>query len=293
MNIAFFGNPPSTTIVLNTLKEGGHTPNLIVSAPDKPVGRKQVLTPPASKVWAEENNITTIQPTGLKTLPKELTTQEWDLFIVFAYGHIIPASLLSIPRYGTLNIHPSLLPFLRGPSPIQSAILNDMSETGVTVMLMDEMMDHGPIIAQDMLTISEGKWPLSAPELETELITLGSSLLVDILPEWTNGSIETQEQDHQHATFTQKISKSDGEIILDPYHLPKGKEAYANLLKIRAFTGWPETYFYYQGKRIKIKDAVIKNNTLYPTTIMPEGKSAVDFEKYFLNHLSDQTEATL
>ena len=129
--IAFFGTSDFAVSILEHLKDAELLPQLIVTQPDKPKGRKMVVTPPPVKVWADENKIKTIQPESLATIPKELE-EEWDVFVVVAYGKLIPKELLEKPLHGALNIHPSLLPLLRGPSPIQSAILEDMKETGVT-----------------------------------------------------------------------------------------------------------------------------------------------------------------
>ena len=153
----------------------------------------------------------------------------FDLFIVASYGKIIPKSVLEIPKYGTLNVHPSLLPKFRGPSPIQSFVLSGEEKTGVTIMLMDEEVDHGPILAQQELEITNHKSQitnksqiqnsenskLNARQLEEKLAELGGQMLVDAIPKWINGEIKAKEQDHNEATFTKKITKEDGLVDLE------------------------------------------------------------------------------
>src|SRR5262245_26739770 len=134
INFAFFGGEPLAVPVLNKLKGRGLLPGLIVCNPDKPAGRNLEMTPPPTKLWAEENNIPYIQDF------KELK-EGFDLFVVVAYGKIIPKEILDLAKSGTLNLHPSLLPKYRGPSPIVSAILNGDTETGVTIIKLDEEMD--------------------------------------------------------------------------------------------------------------------------------------------------------
>ena len=142
-------------------------------------------------------------------------SSDYDLFIVASYGKIIPKSVLEIPKFGALNVHPSLLPKFRGPSPIQSFILSGEEKTGVTIMLMDEEVDHGKIIAQREFEARNTKseirnksqiqnLKLNSKELEEKLAELGGQMLVDAIPKWINGEIKPQEQDHSQATFTEK-----------------------------------------------------------------------------------------
>ena len=135
-------------------------------------------------------------------------SSDYDLFIVASYGKIIPKSILDIPKFGILNVHPSLLPKFRGPSPIQSFILSGEEETGVTIMLMDEEVDHGSILSISNLKSKISN--LNAVRLEEKLAELGGQMLVDAIPKWVNGEIKAQEQDHSQATFTQKSPKKTG-----------------------------------------------------------------------------------
>jgi methionyl-tRNA formyltransferase len=284
LKFAFFGTPDIAVIILDELKSAGNLPSLIVTNPDALVGRKQILTPPPAKVWALENNIPVIQPTSLKditTLP-ELTDTLWDLMIVAAYGKLIPQWLLDLPAHGILNVHPSLLPKLRGASPIRSAILQNIRSTGVTIMKLDAELDHGPIIAQLPADIPAEHWPVAGNILDTGLARKGGALLAKIIPDWVAGTIVPTEQNHDEATFCAKIDKSMSELVIDPGNLPTGAQAYEYLCKIRAFDGWPETFFIYDGKRIKIKHATLAGDgSLIITRIIPEGKNEQDWKQYF------------
>jgi methionyl-tRNA formyltransferase len=158
----FFGTPEISVYFLEKLKELGFLFDLIITNPDKPVGRKQILTPPPVKKWAEKNNIDFLQPEKIDNdFFKELerrgfaAPQKNNFFFVLAYNKILPKKLLEIPSLGVVNLHPSLLPKYRGPSPIISAILDDQKETGFSLMLLDEKMDHGPILAQEKIKIDE------------------------------------------------------------------------------------------------------------------------------------------
>ena len=283
MKIAFFGTPEIATIVLNELNQADITLSLIITNPDAPVGRKQILTPSPVKVWAGNHQVPVIQPHSLKDPANtpELALTDWDLFIVVAYGKIIPPWLLAKPKHGTLNVHPSLLPKLRGASPIRSAILNNIKDTGVTIMLMDNELDHGPIIYQEKTSIDEGDWPIDGNMLDIIMAKQGGIMLTKILPPFLAGKITPTPQDHTSATFCTKISKDMGELNIDPYHLPTGQMAYQNLLKIRAFAGWPETFFIHDGKRYKIKQAEIIADQLQITRVVPEGKTETNFSLCF------------
>lgn len=282
MKFAFFGTPDLAVTVLSVLEQNQLVPELVVTNPDAPVGRKQILTPSPVKLWAQARDIAVFQPLTLKdkTQLEPLITQTWDLFVVVAYGKLIPEWLINLPKHQTLNLHPSLLPKLRGASPIRSAILNDQQETGVTIMLLDAELDHGPILAQKPVPLPT--WPIKGRELDQVLATAGGELLSQTIPAWAAGEITPQAQNHTQATFCTKITKDLSELSIDPYHLPQDHEAYQTYLKICAFDVWPETFFMYQGRRIKIKAAHLDNNqNLVIDTIVPEGKNAIDFQTYF------------
>ena len=282
LKIAYFGGEPLGVPILNKLHNSGIVPNLIVCNPDRPTGRKQILTAPPVKQWATEHTIDILQP---ETLTEEelapLTNTHWDLFIVVAYNKIMPTWLINLPKHKTINVHPSLLPLLRGASPIRSALLQDMRTTGVTIMLMDEKMDHGPILAQERITIDEKQWPVSGEVLDAQLSELGGILLIQTVPEWIAGSITPKEQKHEEATYCGRLDRSMGKLDLDPENLPYGETAYETLLRIKAFDGYPGTFFMHQEKRIKIIDAHLsKDGQLEILRVIPEGKKECSYTHY-------------
>ncbi|MBP7846442.1 MAG: methionyl-tRNA formyltransferase [Candidatus Pacebacteria bacterium] len=273
---AFFGTSELSVIVLNELKRLGMTPDLVITTEDKPKGRKMLLTPPEAKVWADSENIKTLQLKSLKSeegFESINSNGPFDLFIVASYGKIIPQNILDIPKYKTLNIHPSLLPKLRGPSPISSAILGE-NETGVTIMRLDSEMDHGPIIAQEKINI---EWPPYYSKLEKISAETGARMLSEIIPKWINGEINETEQDHNLATICKKIQKADGELDLSD-------SPEKNLRKIRAFNVWPGAYYFDTNSdkktRIIVKSAKIENDKLILERIIPEGKKEMNYEDY-------------
>ena len=284
MKFAFFGTPALTLLVLERLKQDNLLPNLIVAAPDAPVGRKQQLTSPPSIDWARKNEIAVWQPKNKAEFTSDtspLADTDWDVFVVFAYGAILPQSIIDLPRYNTLNLHPSLLPKLRGPSPIRSAILTDQRETGVTIIKLDTKMDHGPIIAQETVTVPEADWPLAGRVLDELLITAGAELLAQTLPAWCRGAITPETQDDTTATYCRMIQKEDARLDIDPSNLPTGDAAYQALLKIKAYDGWPTAFFEYQEQRVKMLDASLDGkDKLNIHQVIPAGKQAMDFSTY-------------
>ena len=153
LRIVFFGTPEFGAIVLERMIASLVKPVLVVTASDKPVGRKRILTPPPVKKIGEQYRIPIEQSERVESCKLKIENLKPDLIVVAAYGHIVPEEFLHIPKYGALNVHPSLLPKYRGPSPIQAAILNGDKEIGVTIILMDEKMDHGPIVANSKFKI--------------------------------------------------------------------------------------------------------------------------------------------
>lgn len=245
MKYIFFGTPEFAVIILKALMDAGYTPTLVVAAPDKPKGRGRALAPPPVKTLAEQYGIPIIQPATLKDAEttQTIAALEPDLFIVAAYGAIIPKILLDIPKKGGLNIHPSLLPKYRGPSPVQAAILHGDETTGVTIILMDEKMDHGPILAQRELTpniqcfsptLNVGRCP-TAEELSVKLANLGAQLLIETIPKWLAAKIVPQPQDHHKTTYTKLITKEDGRI-----DWRKSAEEIERM--VRAYTPWPSAW---------------------------------------------------
>lgn len=230
-SILFFGTSNFALPALQGLVTNGYNILGVVTKPDEPVGRRQILTSPPVKVLAQKNNIPVFQPESLKEYTDELP--DADLYIVAAYGKIISQALLDKPRLGALNIHPSLLPRWRGPSPIQFAILYGDKETGVTIIKLDELMDHGPVVANSKWPIANSK--TTYPELHDELADIGAQLLIEVLPKWIRGAIAAVPQDDVKATFSKMLTKEDGRINWE-------KPAEDIEREIRAFNPWPGTW---------------------------------------------------
>ena len=272
IQFVFFGTDKFSIIVLDERKKAGFIPSLVVTAQDKKQGRGMKLTPPSTKIWAEKNSVQFLQPEKLDgNFYDELAASGYEPFIVASYGKIIPKKILEIPKHGALNVHPSLLPLYRGPSPIQSQILDNADGVGVTIMLMDEEMDHGPIVAQKQLKFSIFNFQFS--KLHDELAYMGGQLLAEVIPNWIEGKITPQEQNHSEATYTKKITKKDG--LIDLNDDPK-----LNYRKYLACSEWPKVYFFKNNKRIKIKLAEFANGEFKIKRVIPEGKKEMDYKDF-------------
>ncbi len=272
----FFGTPKLSVHVLNALETKGLVPALVVTAPDKKAGRGQKLTPSPVKEWALEHSIDVLTPDNLKdpSLLGTLENTEWDFFVVAAYAKILPKVILDIPRKGILNVHPSLLPKFRGPSPVLSAVLADERATGVSIMLLEEKMDTGPVLAQASIEIEKDDWPMRGSVLEDLLFTEGGNLLAETIPQWMEGKVTPEVQDESKATYTRKFSDEDAKVGL-------GGDAYQNLLKIRTFDKNPRAYFLDKNeKRVIVTDARIENGKLILLRVTPEGKKEMDFSVF-------------
>lgn len=245
----------------------------VITQPDKPTGRKQILTPPPVKILAQKNNFRIFQPESLKNNPElveSLKSISPDLIIVVAFGQLIPKEILAIPARGSINVHPSLLPKYRGASPVQSAILNGDKNTGITIMLMDEKMDHGPILAQKELALSGDE---TNESLHQTMAKIGSKLLLETAKSFLEESIQPQEQNHDLAVFCRPITRNDAKI---DWRDPAEKIE----RKIRAFQPWPGTWTILSDKRLKIFPPAIvikdKNNEkLEAGKIMAENKKII------------------
>jgi methionyl-tRNA formyltransferase len=285
LRFAYFGGEPLGVPVLEELAAAGYTPSLVVANPDRPAGRKQVLTPPPVKVWAEKRGIPVYQPDIIPKEPAELpqlTEVVWDVFIVVAFNKILPTWLIELPEHQTINVHPSLLPKLRGASPIRSAILRDERDhIGVSIMQMDEKMDHGPILAQQAMPITDEHWPVAGPELDTALAHLGGALLAATLPKYMAGTISPQEQEHEAAIYCGRLTKDQAELVIDPFNLPAGEAARTAYRTIQAFAGIGDTWFMYEGVRYKIVAAHLDGERLVIDSVIPAGKTEKDFCSFF------------
>ncbi len=270
MNIIFFGTPEFVSPVISTLVENFSLVAL-VTTPDVESGRKKTLTPPPVKILGDQMGIPVLQPKKLDEQTIEtLKAFKPDLFIVAAYGKIIPQSVLDIPRFGSINIHPSLLPKFRGPSPIQAVLLAGEKETGVTLIEMDEKMDHGPILEQVTVQL----FPTDTLDsLHSSLFQKAAGMLPEVIRGYASGKRKGTEQLHERATYCKLVTKEDA--FINPLHLPE-KEHIDRM--IRAYYPWPvawTTLLFPDGKEYRVKFLPEKK-------IQVEGKSVVSI-KEFLN----------
>ncbi len=272
MNIVFFGTPEFSCEFLNALsKDKDIHISAVITQPDKPVGRKKIMTPSPVKVLSRENNIPVFTPKNLKDTDfiEQLTSLKPDLFIIVAYGKILPKSILDIPMYGNINVHPSLLPKYRGPSPVQSAIAAGERQTGVSIMLIDEKMDHGPILAQKTIKISSTD---DTESLLRKSSDIGAPMLIESIKQLISGDLTPTKQEHDKATFCKLIKKEDGRIDWN-------ESAAIIYAKSRAYTPWPGIYTNWSGKTLKLHSIMISDESI--TNVEP-GKIVIEGGKVFI-----------
>lgn len=269
LNFAFFGTPEFSVTILEELTSKNYLPSLIVTAQDKKVGRKQVLTPSPVKVWAQKHNIEVLQSNNTQEVLERLKENNINLNIVAAYGYILKKDIIDFPEHGTLNVHTSLLPKYRGACPIESALLHGDTTTGSTIMLMDEKMDHGPIVSQETLEIQEDDDQISLFE---KLGVHGGHLLAETIEAWVLGDIQEQVQDHTQASYCYKITKADGDVTDD-----SDEKRY---LKYKAYKRWPGIFYFDEGKRVKITEAQYVDEVFEIQKVIPEGKNGMEYQQY-------------
>jgi methionyl-tRNA formyltransferase len=282
MKVVFFGTPDLSVPFLEALtNEPDFEVVAVVTQPDRPVGRKQILTPSPVKKLAVLKNISVFQPENFKKTSHNSTTQQLnnsltssDVAIVIAYGKIIPQAILNIPRLGCVNVHPSLLPKYRGPSPIQTAIMNNDKEAGISIMLLDAGMDSGPLLAQEA-------FPLAADETQESLIEkikrLGPALLIKTLRAYAAGEITPQPQDKSKVKICKMLDRDSGRIDWT-------RSAVEIDAQVRALHPWPGcwTTFEHNGKtfRLKILKTKIEDEKLVLLEVQLEGRSPISFEEF-------------
>lgn len=269
-SIIFFGVPQVASEILESLIGTVFEPALVVTSPDKPVGRKQVMTASPVKELALQNGIQVITPETLRkndALYNDLSVRDPSLFIIVAYGQLFPKRYLSIAKYGAINIHYSLLPKYRGASPVESALLSGETETGVTIQKLALKMDSGDILSQTKISISPAE---TAPELFVRLNTQARSDLHALLPDIFDNKTNPTAQIEAEATYCSKFTKEDG--LLDIVH---GKPS-ENYNRYRAFVSRPRTYFINdEDKRVIINEAHLEDGCFVITKITPEGKKEI------------------
>jgi methionyl-tRNA formyltransferase len=264
---------------LRSLVAAGNDVVLVVTQPDRP-GHRLKLTPPAVKVAAEELGLEVFQPDRVRdpASVERLAALAPELIVVVAYGQIIPPSVLEIPRRGVVNVHASLLPRHRGAAPIQHAILAGDRETGVTIMRMDEQLDHGPILSARRTPIGERE---DAASLTERLAVMGAELLVETLPAMDR--LQRHEQDHAQATAAPRLRKEDGQL---EWSMPAGEID----RRVRAFTPWPGATLPIGPERVRMK--VLRGHPVaghgtpgeilerrFPTVTVAAGEGAYELEE--------------
>ena len=253
MRIVFMGTPDYSVKTLEALINAGHNVEAVFAQPDKPVGRKQILTPPAVKVYAEKMGIRVYQPNTLRdgTAYEIIKKINPDVIVVVAYGKILPKEILDFPKYGCVNGHASLLPHLRGASPIQWSIVSGDEYSGVTTMLMDEGMDTGDILEVKKVKIGERE---TAEQLFDRLSVISADLTVSTLEKLQKGEITPVKQNENEATYAPIIKK-------DMAKLDFTKTAEENERAVRGFYSWPCAFFFLEGKRVKVIESKVSGNT--------------------------------
>ncbi len=249
MDVLFMGTPEFAAPTLQALLGSRHDLRAVVTQPDKPAGRGRRLSAPKVKQLALAHEIPCLQPAALNdpTVEDALSALEPEVIVVAAYGKILPPSLLNIPPMGCINVHASLLPKYRGAAPIQWAIINGETETGITIMLMDEEMDHGPILLQRPVPILPDE---TAGELHDRLAALGPPCLLEALEGLEAGSLTPRTQDHAGATYASMLSKEDG-------RLDWSEPAERVVNRVRGVTPWPGATTTLGGEPIKVWQASV------------------------------------
>jgi methionyl-tRNA formyltransferase len=267
MKIVFFGTPKEVIPVLeNVIKN--FTVAAVVTTPDQKSGRKQLLTPSPIKAFAQKQNLPVITPHHFTDeIIQQLQNVKPDLFIVAAYGKIIPEAIIKLPKHGSINIHPSLLPKYRGPTPLQTALLNGESETGITFIKMDAKMDHGAILHHIPFRIE----PTDTFDwLMQSTFAQAGTILPHVIERYISGELQPEPQDDSSATYTKIITKEDGYIDFDN---PPSKEKLDRM--IRAYYPWPTTW-----TKITIKNQEVRIKFLPKEKLQVEGKNPMSIKDF-------------
>lgn len=268
MRVVFMGTPEFAVPCLQKLIDCGHDVTGVFTQPDKPQGRKMIMTPPPVKELALANGIKVYQPVKMKdgTALEMLKEAEPELCIVVAYGKILPKEILEYPKYGCINIHASLLPKLRGAAPIQWSVINGFKKTGVTSMQMDEGLDTGDMLIKGELEIGENE---TAGELHDRLSLLGADVLEKTIAALEKGELKPEKQNHEEFTYASMLSKE-----LSPIDWTMSAQQVHN--KIRGLSPWPSANAKLNGKTVKIHKSILssaKGN--YAGEIVESGKKLV------------------
>lgn len=282
LRIIFFGSDEFSRPVYEGLKDMGLNVMAVVAETSKPSGRGQEVSEPVMAKVAKENQVAVLQPEDKDDIVKVLKQLEPDLLVLASYGKILPAEALSIPPFGCLNVHPSLLPKYRGSTPIQSAILSGDKKTGVTIMELAPNVDAGGLVAQVEMPILDNE---TTDSLKQKTAEVGADLLSQVLPSYVLALIEAEPQDEEKATKTVKLTKKDGEINWSD-DLSKIDR------QIRALNPWPGTYTWLKDKRLKILEAKETAKGLQLITVQLEGKKPALWSDFVRGHLEELTKET-
>lgn len=263
--VVYFGTPDFSAQLLEKLIEHqGLNIVAVVTAADKPAGRKQIITSSPVAQVAQKYNIPVLKPEKLdENFYSQLVALNPELFVVAAFGKILPSKILDIPEFGSLNVHPSLLPKYRGPAPLQNAILNGDEISGISIIKMDEQMDHGPILYAKEIRLSHND---NFQTLGTKMFLEAAHILIQVIPEYLAGKTTPQPQNDKLATYTKIITKEDGYFNIAN---PPSKEALDKM--IRAYYPWPTAWTKFNNKIVKF---------LPDKMIQMEGKKAVTLEEF-------------
>lgn len=249
MKVLFMGTPAVAVPVLSALVDEGYDLVEVISQPDRAAGRGRQIAPTPIKEYALNKGLKLLQPSSLNAQSNaqaHIVDLRPDVIVVAAYGRLLPPTLLGTASIGCLNVHPSLLPKYRGPSPVTAAILNGDKSTGTSVIEMSEQMDSGPVVAQATTSIGSGE---TAGVLTARLFQMAAGLIIELLPKWSSGKIVAKPQDDYAATTTPLLSKEDGRIDWS-------QSANDIALQIRAYDPWPGTFTYWGNRRLKILEGV-------------------------------------
>jgi methionyl-tRNA formyltransferase len=248
MRVIYMGTPAFSVPPLELLVESGYQVVGVYTQPDRPAGRGRSVLPSPIKTYAEEHGLRVFQPASLRPADtqRELASLNPDIVIIAAYGRILPREVVNLPALGCLNIHPSLLPRHRGPSPVAFTILEGDDVAGVTLMLLDEGVDSGPIIAQEEKPLLPQD---TVATLTDRLFSEGAKLLVQSLPLYFQGDLVPRSQEEAQATYARKLTKEDGIIRWE-------LSAETLWRQVRAYFPWPGSHTHWQGKLLKVLDTV-------------------------------------
>ncbi len=259
IRVVFMGTPEFSVPVLKMLHEN-YQVELVVTQPDKLVGRKQILTPSPVKQYALEHHISVFQPIKIKKELEEIIKLQPDIIITCAYGQILPKKLLDCPKFGCINVHASLLPKYRGGAPIHKALINGEKETGITIMYMDEGMDTGDMIQKEVYQIQPDD---NVGTLHDKLSTMGANLLKEVLPSIIAKTNKREKQKEEEATYAYNIKREEE-------HLDFSKTGNELQNQIRGLNPWPTAHFILFDSEIKILEAKFKEETIKEVGIIKD-----------------------